>query len=168
MGLNEMLLRPKGPKQNPDSDSLGALGMAEPTELHWNLANLYSKVINSHIFDNNIIVGVESVTKYANTYRVYDVVAKRYRRKSDILKNIPAETLFVIEISHSGNVDSDKEKIFEAWKMFHKIEEAFVYDYDEKIWHRFQNGIFTKSGNSEILSVDFEALTINYLESLQD
>lgn len=171
MGLSEMLGKwdsIKNTKPQNHSNGLGALGMAEPTELHWNLARILAKVVESRVFDNEIIVGVESRTIFNNTYRVYDVVAKRYSKKSDILNNIPAKTLFVIEIAHFADIEKDKQKIFDAWKIYGDIKEAFVLDYDNYDWYKLKDGKFIESDCSKFISTNLAPIVEDYIESLKN
>lgn len=117
-------------KHNEELDGiLGELGMAEPDEPHWRIANYLTRVIGAKF--PYLEAGTEAPTGKNKNYKVVDFAIRKFYKGG---KN---EILFFIEICHKSNYKQALKRCINCKTNNKSIQEIFIYQYDKKIFEKF-------------------------------
>ena len=138
-------------KMNPKERNYNGLGMSpRPTDEHQRIiGNLYfnirvSKKIDLKYFE----VLPESELGEPNSVAP-DIVIKNLRSR---------KTHFLIEIERTSGIKKTIIKTQKALKDYPTLKEAFIYDYEKKIFYKVEKSSSKKSAQSDFLKTDLKKM----------
>jgi len=108
---------------------LGNLGMATVNEVHYNLQVLFNSFLVDYCRPFGFKTSTETPSEFSaeREYFIFDIG----------VKNNFNENILFIEICHNGDEDDAISKCYKAMPQYPTIREAFVYNYDTKVWKKY-------------------------------
>lgn len=142
-------------------DTLSGLGMPEPANEHWRIANFFTGALRQRVLP--LEAGTEAPTKNNKNYRVVDFAIRRFD------SNGADEVLFFIEICHKGTYQNALKRTIGETQTNPYLREAFIFQYDTATWEKVKSKTeIIKTSYSDFLQLDlWEILKDFYYHIMQ-
>ena len=123
------------------------LGMPEPADKHWRIANFYTRYCS--FLQLPFEAGTESPTGKNKKYRVVDFAVTKFKKGGE------KEILFFIEICHKDTYKDALKRTLEILQKNKSLKECFIFQYDSKKFEKIINkNMIINTAQSDFLGVN--------------